>query len=120
MYEELIKLVPELQGVLSQFASQPDQLEPFISAVSIISMLHSHNLLTRSQLSTHTSSARQEDTGSLKHDIIQYLMAEPSRQTVNPPITKNDEKSRRGFNHPVTARLLCPIQRIPKFDRDPR
>jgi hypothetical protein len=119
MNRELIKLEPKLEDLILEFASQPDQLEPFITVVSASPACCTCNLLTRSQFNIHAGAARQEDTGRLKRDIVDYLMPRPSMQMVSPPISK-DAKSRRGFNHPITARFLCPIRRIPTFDRDPR
>ena len=54
----------------------------------------------------------------LKYDIVYYLMPDP-KENVDPPILKGDPKSCRGSNHPVTARLLCPMRWIPRFDDNP-
>ena len=57
MYEELIKVVPKLKAKLLDFASHPDQLEPFITMVSIICMLRSQFTNTQSVLHTCSFSA---------------------------------------------------------------
>jgi hypothetical protein len=43
----------------------------------------------------------------------------PSKQMVQPPITRSDPKSKRGFNHRWTACLLCPRRDISKFNKNP-
>jgi hypothetical protein len=46
-------------------------------------------------------------------------MPNPAAEVVDSPVVKTDLKSSRGFNHPITARLLCPMRLISKFDEDP-
>ncbi|KJA14013.1 hypothetical protein HYPSUDRAFT_150876 [Hypholoma sublateritium FD-334 SS-4] len=52
-----------------------------------------------------SSSARSDDTKSLKSAIVDWLM--PVGEPLNPPIGRN-VKADRGFNHEVTGALLCP------------
>ena len=62
------------------------------------------------------SSARSQNTHILRHKIFDYITLENGI-----PLTlKNGEKSRCGFNHPITARLLCPFRDLAKFDADPQ
>ncbi|KJA14950.1 hypothetical protein HYPSUDRAFT_142490 [Hypholoma sublateritium FD-334 SS-4] len=51
------------------------------------------------------SSARSDDTKSLKSAIIDWIT--PPGEPLIPPISRN-AKSGRGFNHEVTGALLCP------------
>ncbi|KJA26432.1 hypothetical protein HYPSUDRAFT_133249 [Hypholoma sublateritium FD-334 SS-4] len=51
------------------------------------------------------SSARSDDTKSLKSAIIDWLA--PAGEVITPPIPRN-VKNVRGFNHEVTGKLLCP------------
>lgn len=51
------------------------------------------------------SSARSDDTKSLKSAIVDWLS--PPNEPVIPPIARNI-KIDRGFNHQVTGALLCP------------
>jgi hypothetical protein len=51
------------------------------------------------------SSARSDDTKSLKSVIIDWIT--PRGQSLTPPIARN-VKLDRGFNHEVTGGLLCP------------
>ena len=43
----------------------------------------------------------------------------PKQEACVPPITNEKSKSDRGFNHPMTARLLCPQKLIGEYDADP-
>ncbi|KAG1728944.1 hypothetical protein EDD22DRAFT_410910 [Suillus occidentalis] len=65
------------------------------------------------------NSARCDDTGSLKHNGLQYLLRDPAKDRFDPPILKTHGKAVRGWNHPLTARLLCPARDIIEFDEDP-
>ncbi|KJA13492.1 hypothetical protein HYPSUDRAFT_151548, partial [Hypholoma sublateritium FD-334 SS-4] len=51
------------------------------------------------------SSARSDDTKSLKSAIIDWLV--PAGEPLIPPIARNI-KIDRGFNHEITGSLLCP------------
>jgi hypothetical protein len=51
------------------------------------------------------SSARSDDTKSLKGVIIDWIT--PEGQHLTPPLSRN-VKSNRGFNHDRTGYLLCP------------
>ncbi|KAG2056215.1 hypothetical protein BDR06DRAFT_981606 [Suillus hirtellus] len=51
--------------------------------------------------------ARGEDTKSLKLVIIDWIA--PAGEAVVPPLPRNSKIS-RGFNHPLTGRLLCPAE----------
>jgi hypothetical protein len=66
------------------------------------------------------NSARCDDTGSLKHNGLQYLLKEPAKDRFDPPILKTHGKAVRGWNHTTTARLLCPARDILEFDEDPQ
>lgn len=65
------------------------------------------------------NSARCDDTGSLKHNGLQYLLKDPAKDRFDPPILKTHGKAVRGWNHTTTARLLCPARDILEFDEDP-
>jgi len=51
------------------------------------------------------SSARSDDTKSLKGIVVDWLT--PRDAPLLPPLSRN-VKTNRGFHHPVTGRLLCP------------
>jgi len=66
---------------------------------------------------TAANNACADDMASLRMDGIAYLCKDPSSQ-VSLPITKEQGKTVRGFNHPTTARLLCLMRHLKDFDRD--
>jgi hypothetical protein len=58
------------------------------------------------QIQKGVSSARSDDTKSLKGVVIDWIT--PKGQPLSPPLARNI-KTDRGFNHDVTGFLLCPI-----------
>ncbi|KJA14472.1 hypothetical protein HYPSUDRAFT_200946 [Hypholoma sublateritium FD-334 SS-4] len=64
---------------------------------------------TRKAISAGAAAARCDDTAGLKSCIIDYVLADTtaSRQL---DLERKGKKVDRGFNHPVTAALLCPIK----------
>jgi hypothetical protein len=66
------------------------------------------------------NAAHCDDTGSLKHTGLQYMLNDPTKDRFNPLILKSHSKALRGWNHPQTARLLCPAWDITEFDVDPQ
>lgn len=67
------------------------------------------------QLSTAASNARADDTSSCRKATAEYII-DSSEDTVALSLKK---KSDRGWNNCYTARLLCPLKRLPEFDNDP-
>jgi hypothetical protein len=57
------------------------------------------------QIQKGASSARSDDTKSLKGAILDWIT--PRGQSLNPPLARNI-KSDRGFHHERTGALLCP------------
>jgi hypothetical protein len=62
-----------------------------------------------SQLTVAANRARQEDSASLKSKILEYILPDPNSDTLEPALPGSSGKSSRGFNHPITAYHLCPI-----------
>ncbi|KJA25616.1 hypothetical protein HYPSUDRAFT_199737 [Hypholoma sublateritium FD-334 SS-4] len=62
-----------------------------------------------SQISAGAAAARCDDTAGLKSCIIDYVLVDiaASRQL---GLERKGKKVDRGFNHPITASLLCPIK----------
>lgn len=58
--------------------------------------------------------SRCDDTSSVKKAITQYLLFDTT-EALDPPISPG-EKIGRGWSHPVTAALLCPLE-YPATDR---
>jgi hypothetical protein len=73
----------------------------------------------RHELSLHASNARSEDLHSLKKNGIRYILEKPWQDTFKPPLDVNGGKGLRGWSHPQTARLLCPLQSLEEFDDNP-
>ncbi|KAJ3535083.1 hypothetical protein NMY22_g6646 [Coprinellus aureogranulatus] len=57
-------------------------------------------------LTKGVSSARSDDTKSLKAAVVDWIT--PQNQVLSPPIQRN-VKTDRGFHHPRTGELLCPV-----------
>jgi hypothetical protein len=64
-----------------------------------------HSLAFSLQLQKGASSARSDDTKSLKGPILDWIT--PRGQALNPPLARN-VKLDRGFHHERTGALLCP------------
>jgi hypothetical protein len=62
-------------------------------------------LLMLFQIHKGASSARSDDTKSLKGAVLDWIT--PRGQSLNPPLARN-VKSDRGFHHERTGALLCP------------
>jgi hypothetical protein len=58
------------------------------------------------QVGKGASSARSDDTKSLKGPILDWIV--PEGGTLNPPIARNN-KTNRGFNHDQIGALMCPV-----------
>jgi hypothetical protein len=64
--------------------------------------------------------ARSEDISSLKEAILSYAAVHSPEGELRPQINLSSSKSNtRGLNHPMLARLLCPIQYLDQFDENP-
>jgi len=61
--------------------------------------------------------ARAQDTNSARYDVPTFVPLDPLVDVVQPPIT--NDKSARGFNHPVVGKLLCPLRLLPEYEADP-
>jgi hypothetical protein len=70
------------------------------------------------QLVRAMGDARAQDTNILRYEIPRYIPLNYKTESVMPPIT-GGEKSGRGFSHPATGRLLCPLRYLDRFQADP-
>jgi hypothetical protein len=61
--------------------------------------------LVLSKIQKGVSSARSDDTKSLKGPILDWII--PAGQSLHPPLARN-VKMDRGFHHERTGALLCP------------
>ncbi|KAG2343371.1 hypothetical protein BDR05DRAFT_948160 [Suillus weaverae] len=102
IYKKFALTIPGFSELNTKFEADPDAWTGF-----------------RKAMENAANSARCDDTGSLKHNGLQYLLQDPTKDSFNPPILKTHGKAVRGWNHPATARLLCPARDIVEFDKDP-
>ena len=56
------------------------------------------------------NAVRSNDTASLKVAIPEYLLLNEKDVLLPPMLSKAKVKNDRGFYHPVTAALLCPVK----------
>ncbi|KIK34551.1 hypothetical protein CY34DRAFT_97779, partial [Suillus luteus UH-Slu-Lm8-n1] len=102
-YKNWVKLIPTFSDTISGFEKDPAAMDNFIHA-----------------LVSAASDARSDDTGSLMREGLEYMLLDPESSSFNPPLLKKHGKACRGWNHPQTARLLCPVRRLDEFDADPQ
>ena len=69
---------------------------------------------------TAASAARGDDIASLNIHGLKYVALEqPGKQIVPDIAPDSDKRASRGYNHPVTSRLLCPACLLQDFDANP-
>jgi hypothetical protein len=72
----------------------------------VVFQLVVHSWTNLVKLQKGVSSARSDDTKSLKGAILDWIT--PRGQPLNPPLARNI-KTDRGFCHERTGALLCPV-----------
>ncbi|KAF8148267.1 hypothetical protein B0H34DRAFT_737596 [Crassisporium funariophilum] len=71
-------------------------------------------------LNEAVTAARGADISSLREAGLEYVALEEANEILLPKIRHGaDKKTTRGYNHPVLARLLCPVKYLPEFDAEP-
>ena len=83
-----------------------------------IDFMRIYSLLFIFQLVRAMGEARATDTNVLRYEIPKYIPLNYKTESVMPPIT-GGEKSGRGFSHPATGKLLCPLRYLNHFQVDP-
>ena len=69
---------------------------------------------------TAASAARGDNIASLNIHGLKYIALEqPGKQIVPDIALDSDKRVSRGYNHPVTSRLLCPARLLQDFDANP-
>ncbi|KAI6043815.1 hypothetical protein EDC04DRAFT_2599897 [Pisolithus marmoratus] len=59
------------------------------------------------------------DLGSVKHAGLAYIPFNMNMTSaLDPPLSKGEDKSDCGFNHPQIVQLLCPHKKLHLFDED--
>ncbi|KAF5311555.1 hypothetical protein D9758_018972 [Tetrapyrgos nigripes] len=67
-------------------------------------------------LEDSANDARTADTNCIKSNILSWMLEDPDG---TPVLSRSDtSKSHRGFNHPATAELLCPVAYRKAFKRN--
>ena len=79
---------------------------------------HIFILVFNFQLVRAMAEARAQDTNLLRYEIPKYIPLNYKTDSVLPPIT-GGEKSGRGFSHPATGKLLCPLRYLDRFQANP-
>ena len=69
-------------------------------------------------MSKPPSNTRSNDANAFKTMLPTYLPPDDSKRAlfIIPDVSN---KHAWGWNNPITARFLCPMRLIPKFDKDP-
>jgi hypothetical protein len=64
--------------------------------------------------------ARSDDIRILREDGLDYVASTQPNKNLMPDIPAYSSKpTYRGWNHPVLAELLCPVEHIEKFRAHP-
>ncbi|KAJ7491575.1 hypothetical protein B0H11DRAFT_2191295 [Mycena galericulata] len=93
-FDKLFTASPDLLGVVKQlYLDIPENPDPWNKLVRV--------------MRTAATSARTADTGGLKH-CVNYLLPDPSKTPLVPPILKNESKSDRGLAHPMLRYFILP------------
>ncbi|KAG2061334.1 hypothetical protein BDR06DRAFT_966320 [Suillus hirtellus] len=102
IYQNFSSSIPNWNELVKNFETEAESLNEFLRAME-----------------NAANSACCNDTGSLKHNGLQYLLKDPAKDRFDPPILKTHGNAVQGWNHMATARLLCPTHDILEFDKDP-
>ena len=115
---------PHFPELIGAFKEEPEAYINFIAIVCYfffgILHLYAHILILGFffQLVRAMGEARAQDTNILRYEVPKFIPLNYKTDSVMPPIT-GGEKSGRGFSHPATGRLLCPLRYLDRFDFDP-
>ncbi|KAF8486977.1 hypothetical protein DFH94DRAFT_687459 [Russula ochroleuca] len=75
MHEKVMKMVPTFKDMITTLSKDPVQLKAFIA-----------------YLGSAAASVRQEDTASLKNNILVYILNDLREDYLDPPVSKMDTK----------------------------
>ena len=112
MFQQLLQTIPRLEERLME-SEQADLLviAELVCLILLIILNHSSYF---SKIQRGVSSARSDDTKSLKGAVLDWIFPrDGDMRNVLPmdpppqPLNRN-VKTNRGFHHPVTGALLCP------------
>jgi hypothetical protein len=103
VFQKLLGMVPHLTERLMNCSN-----EESMAIADLVCPLHSSIacfILFLLQVQKGVSSARSDDTKSLKGTVLDWIT--PRDVPLNPPLSRN-VKTNRGFHHNATGALLCP------------
>ena len=104
VFQKLLEIVPHLQDRLME-ASEEGCIQ-IADLVRFFSLSNSARFpLFMFKLQKGISSARSDDTKSLKGVVLEWIT--PRDMALNPPLSRN-VKTNRSFHHNTTGALLCP------------
>lgn len=106
----MFSIAPDLLDVIKclflEVESKPEQWNSLVKLVRRYS-LYSCHLVISLQLQKAATSARTSDTGGLKH-CLDYVVPDPLKHALMPPIPKQENKSDRGLTHPMLRYFILP------------
>jgi hypothetical protein len=97
----MIHMIPGLEHRL--MTSSEEEIVFITDLVGVLTVIQ-RDLLHSAQIKKGASSARSDDTKSLKGAVLDWIT--PRGQPLNPPLARN-VKIDRGFHHERTGALLC-------------
>lgn len=97
-------MVPNLMARLLEASNEETTVVADLVSLSFQHILASHWLF-KFQIQKGISSARSDDTKSLKGVVLEWIA--PRDAPLVPHLSRN-VKTNRGYSHPVTGALLCP------------
>lgn len=103
VFQKLLGMVPHLEQRLMDGSN-----EQAMAIADLVGTFHSSFGCVLSfllQVQKGVSSARSDDTKSLKGAVLDWIT--PRGIPLNPPLSRN-VKTNRGFHHSATGALLCP------------
>ncbi|KAJ3504855.1 hypothetical protein NMY22_g17779 [Coprinellus aureogranulatus] len=106
LYTSLLKLSPGLEERLNTGTEQDLHYVADMVRFAPPRVTVPKSLEQTEQITKGISSARSDDTKSIKVAIVDWIT--PTNQVLSPPIQRN-VKTDRGFHHPRTGELLCPV-----------
>lgn len=75
-------------------------------------------VLTKLKLHQASKDARSDDTGALKTKSLLYVLEDPEKDALVPPILPNHRKELRGINHPAMRGLVAPRSLLDEHEED--
>ena len=105
VYRSLLCMIPGLEERLVNGSDEETRMVADLVCTECRGLLYFANDVRNLKLQKGASSARSDDTRSLKSAVLDWIA--PRGEAINPPIARNI-KADRGFNHDKTSALLCP------------